>query len=693
MAKDDQREGNALLGNIVAQLRQLNRATVKDKLRDAEALKRAEALAASQVVQAQESGALVTDAQDFQRRFLAGQARTEFNTAIKDRPAKLYAQQSLIRRSDIQIEYLKGIEAMNTQSVIENYHFLNEIEGLAKAAAVARRGLFNEFTKNSGRGSATGMPTGGSGTGEEGAPAGVDEGPSIKLVKVNTDALVQKQSFGNAVRRQMLDLMKQDKEGIDQSALVESVEKIRSINSKMLAFMKQDKKDRKKQFNTAQRNAREARQEAINNSGRGSASGTGMPTGSGAEDDDGSGGGFFAFLKGKAGIAGGTALTGLALFRKWFGFGSKRGFLRTMKLRFKLAGKKMFPKSKMKLSKNPRMWPILLVGIIASSFADSSSAAVDEFSAEQSDTADASGAGSTPDGSGESILTFNNALNAALIATMLPIKTMRTRVAAGLKIGLAKLFKGAPKGSLRAKMWAQMKKPTNWGKASRGFLRAFGPWGMAAWAVSEIVIWRINSVRKQQEENESLMADMNAVDNEASAADFMENVDMSKFVFKEQKSMMLANPNTKQKNNVKMLLQTVAKNKAAQEVYIQELMKQGWDETTLRGMAAQINNPSTTLTPLSSLNTEHPAWKKKQKLLEEKKRAEMMGGLSLFTKDYAPMDVMDDSIQYGTGVGIYGDQGDQIMGGAITTVNNIVNETIFITPAKENRHHMAKGPR
>ena len=638
MAKDDNKQGNSLLGSIVSELKQLNRASVKDKLRDAEALKRAESLAASQVVQAQESGAIVTDAQDFQRRFLAGQSRTEFNAAIKDRPAKYFAQQTLIRHSEIQTEYLKDISAMATQGVIENYHFLNEISEL-----ISKRWTSSKPAKPAS------SSTGGTGGFSSEMLA------SVNLVKVNSDALVQTSS------------------------------KIKNINHQILDFLKADKLDRLQQFNTSQRSAEEARREAIKNGRRGS--GTGMPTGSGTGEEGEEVGGIFNWLKNNQKIAGGIGA--LALFRKWFGFGTKRGFIKTMKLRFKLLGKKMFPKSKPGMSKNPRMWPLLLVGIIASSFANAGDAAVDEFSAEQSDTADGS-AGESPDGSDASIFTFNNAVNAALIATMLPLKSMRTRVVAGMKLGLTKMFKGAGKNTLRGKMWKAMSKPTNWLRVGKNFLRFFGPWGLAAFAVIEIVDWRLNAIKNQQKENDGLMTEMNAVDSEAGAADFMSNVDMSKFKFKEQGPMQFANPNTKSKNNVRMLLQTVAKNKAAQEVYIQELMKQGWDEKTLRGMAASINNPSTTMT--SNINTRHPAYIKQQKLLEEKAKSDMMGGLSLWTKDYAPMDLMDDSIQYGTGNGIYGNGGDQIMGGAIYgPVNNIHNETVFIIPPKENTHIKKPG--
>tara|TARA_B110000211_G_scaffold42792_1_gene44600 strand:- start:715 stop:2832 length:2118 start_codon:yes stop_codon:yes gene_type:complete len=632
MAKDDNKQGNSLLGSIVSELKQLNRASVKDKLRDAEALKRAESLAASQVIQAQESGAIVTDAQDFQRRFLAGQSRTEFNAAIKDRPAKYFAQQTLIRHSEIQTEYLKDISAMATQGVIENYHFLNEISEL-----ISKRWTSSKPAKPAS------SSTGGTGGFSSEMLA------SVNLVKVNSDALVQTSS------------------------------KIKNINHQILDFLKADKLDRLQQFNTSQRSAEEARREAIKNAGRGS--GTGMPTGgSGTDEEE---GGFFKSIMNSSWIKNLPAgLVGLFGIRKAF---KSKWFKRQIKARWRLAGRKMFPKAKGKVSGNPRLWPLLLAGFVISSFSSGAEAAMSDVDTEQSDTADGS-AGLNADGSVDSsIFTVDNAINAALIATMLPLKSMTTRITTGVKLGLTKFFKGAGKNTLKGKMWAKMAGSTGWKLTGRGFLRAFGPWGLAAWAVTEIVIWRLNAIEQQQILNNDLMADMNAVDSEASAGDFMANADMSMFKFKEQRSMMLANPNTKQKNNVKMLLSTVAKNKAAQEVYIQELMKQGWDEKTLRGMAASINNPSSTMT--SSVNTDHAAYKKQQKLLEEKSRQEMMGGLSLWTKDYAPMDLMDDSIQYGTGVGVYGNGGDQIMGGAVYgPVNNIHNETVYIIPPKENIH-------
>ena len=107
MAKDQQ---IGLLSDIVNQLRQLNRANVRDKLQENEQAKRQLKLAEVVEDTAVENTGLISGAEDFQRRFIAGQARTEFNAAIKDSPAKLYAQ-------DIQHELTKN-----------NMHFLHSID-------------------------------------------------------------------------------------------------------------------------------------------------------------------------------------------------------------------------------------------------------------------------------------------------------------------------------------------------------------------------------------------------------------------------------------------------------------------------------------------------------------------------------------------------------------------------------------
>ena len=64
------------LGLIVAELRKLNHASKKDLIRDKEDRDRAERMAAVDEVQVEQQSGIMTAGQDFQRRFLAGQAKT-----------------------------------------------------------------------------------------------------------------------------------------------------------------------------------------------------------------------------------------------------------------------------------------------------------------------------------------------------------------------------------------------------------------------------------------------------------------------------------------------------------------------------------------------------------------------------------------------------------------------------------------
>ena len=64
------------LGMIVAELRKLNAVSKKDLIREKEIADRAERVAASAEVAEEQQSTIIDGAQDFQRRFLAGQAKT-----------------------------------------------------------------------------------------------------------------------------------------------------------------------------------------------------------------------------------------------------------------------------------------------------------------------------------------------------------------------------------------------------------------------------------------------------------------------------------------------------------------------------------------------------------------------------------------------------------------------------------------
>ena len=94
-----------LLQEVVGQLRQLNRSSVRDQLREAEATKRAESLMVHEEVQEEQQSMIIDGAEDFQRRFLAGQAKT-FTDRKTQRPgSKLFAQENLQRTADLDLGY------------------------------------------------------------------------------------------------------------------------------------------------------------------------------------------------------------------------------------------------------------------------------------------------------------------------------------------------------------------------------------------------------------------------------------------------------------------------------------------------------------------------------------------------------------------------------------------------------------
>ena len=74
MAKKDQNV--MLLQEVVGQLRKLNASSVRDRLREAEEAKRAEAIAMQGETAEEQQATIVSSTEDFRRRFVAGQAKT-----------------------------------------------------------------------------------------------------------------------------------------------------------------------------------------------------------------------------------------------------------------------------------------------------------------------------------------------------------------------------------------------------------------------------------------------------------------------------------------------------------------------------------------------------------------------------------------------------------------------------------------
>ena len=306
-------------------------------------------------------------------------------------------------------------------------------------------------------------------TSEDGATADVNVG----LIKVNSDALVQ------------------------------TLAKIKNINRQILDFMQVSRKEDDLRYNTGERNREEARREAIKlNSSGGFGAGAGAAgagaAGTGGTGDTGTGG-----VGTAASAAAGVASLGLvARMKKWFGFGTKRGFLKTMGLRFKILGRKIFRKFKLTgkqigMLANPRKWPFVLAAVLAGSFL-SLSAKGDEGE----DTSDSSVLpGELEDLPEQSAFetTMDNTFNALFAGALLSKSKIVQKVATNVGNKVRASYAAAPKNSMKGRLYANAGFRKGLSLTGRGLLRFMGPWGLGAWAV-----WEISSmIVKSYEANEA----------------------------------------------------------------------------------------------------------------------------------------------------------------------------------------------
>ena len=76
----------ALLSEVVGLLRKQNQLSTRDRLRESEEAKRQEKIALQGEVAGEQQSNIIGGAEDFQRRFLAGQAKSFTDSARKDTP-------------------------------------------------------------------------------------------------------------------------------------------------------------------------------------------------------------------------------------------------------------------------------------------------------------------------------------------------------------------------------------------------------------------------------------------------------------------------------------------------------------------------------------------------------------------------------------------------------------------------------
>lgn len=301
----------ALLSEVVQLLRKQNALSTRDRLRETEEAKRQEKLTATTTDTSATTGMMIDSATDFQRRYLAGQAKTLTDKALGNKPT-----------------------------------------GTAQDLQVAEALKSNSFLK----GATTGVLTN----------------------------IYERLGTTNSILRETHNLF------------------FRSFNQDRKQIVK-DNKFRLKSI----RDANEKRLEGIKGPGANAAGFGGRFNNFDISDADIVDGGDDGMSPLTAGVIGaGSTGIGAALLlkmkkiKKFLGIGTRFGFKRTMMARFGLLGKNLFAKrglsaKNMKLAKNPRMWPLLLAAVVATSFLNDSAKAEKEFAEEAT-------AGGSPNGDGAS---------------------------------------------------------------------------------------------------------------------------------------------------------------------------------------------------------------------------------------------------------------------------------------------------
>lgn len=116
----------ALLGEVVSLLRKQNQLSTRDRLRESEEAKRQEKLTEVTTDTQGTTGAIIDSATDFQRRYLAGQAKTFTDKALSDKPTG--ARQELMYTS---LKNIKNILAGQTQWMEDMADFMSKTFSLA----------------------------------------------------------------------------------------------------------------------------------------------------------------------------------------------------------------------------------------------------------------------------------------------------------------------------------------------------------------------------------------------------------------------------------------------------------------------------------------------------------------------------------------------------------------------------------
>ena len=465
MAKKD---NIGLLTEIVGQLRTLNRHSVRDQLRENEAIKRQEALTGQTEEQTEGQGLLISDAQDFQRRFIAGQAKTFTDKALQKQGSKLDEQVKIREAGELGTDFLASIGA-------ELMHVRQILEGPHKTLPDLSRPI---------------------------------EGPLLENVNPAIDVETARHTLE----------MQESLKLLEHHATKEGSLFVADVN--LLDYFKGRDDELDRQRNTDLRSAEERRREMIRLAGKGAG---GMGAGMDGMDEDGGGTFLGKLWSNKGDIAKGVgAGAGLLWWRKiagWFGY-KNDSLLKRIVFRMQLWGEWLRNKfGGRALRANPTAAAglrsgnrFIMIGAVATlvawTFWDNILSAFnlqeeeEKDAADQFDTIDSSAQHQDidphTDSGGPSLHT---AVTTGFVLQFLSSRQWTQRIAQQMANNIFMRYATAPNGTWQHRMFQAMKS----GKlgvgtkltrivamgSGRAFMAAFGPWGLLAYTVWAIADWKM----------------------------------------------------------------------------------------------------------------------------------------------------------------------------------------------------------
>ena len=485
---------SGLLQEIVGQLRQLNKSSATDMLREAEALKRQEKLQATTQEQTDLSGIVVDDNKDFQRRFISAQASQIMNEERRLKPARKKSleiaggsrqalardevrQTNMYHLSQIAVSY-----ARTSNDIIEDYAQVAENEFGYMVESLSNIEKWTSLTR-------------------------------LTLGHMSNDTKLMR----NALHMLTAEIGPHSIEVHDASTQ-ESISEVLTSDKK-----RNDELDR--QRNTDLRAEEEARRERMRLLAKGAGGmgmGMGGSDGEGGEDGEG-GGNFWNSIKA---LGGGYLLGKLGAMKKWFGM-KKASLMRIMKGSFGVIGAKLFPNSKMakfvgpikpSTLANPRKWPYLLAALVAGTFLASGSDLLgdDEDGEELGNDVlpgDIDGLAEGGAFSKNVDLLFTAAMAGGFLSRFTLVRNVSTSV--GNKVRTS--FANAKPNSMRSRLYANAAFKRGLSLTGRSLLRFMGPWGFGLWIAWELGNIVMNQISDQEKEADEAIKIINS--EQISAAD------------------------------------------------------------------------------------------------------------------------------------------------------------------------------